>query len=192
MICEIKNILDQSKEFDIKLTYVKGHSGILGNTIADELAKEATKEGNETFIPISKTFISKQLQANLYLEWNKTWNKEGTNSYTYNWIKNVNHIPKHFPTNFYTSQALTGHGRFPFYFSRFHITSEAKCQCGKIIENFDHYLEDCPIVTKQRNELIKKLGEKLQNRKPEIIKFEETITILEEMVRKINDNIIQC
>lgn len=192
MICEIKNILDQSKELEIKLTYVKGHSGILGNTIADELAKEATKEGKETFIPISKTFISKQLQANLYLEWNKTWNKEGTNSYTYNWIKNVNHIPKHFPTNFYTSQALTGHGRFPFYFTRFNITSEAKCQCGKIIENFDHYLEDCPIVTKQRNELIKKLGEKLQNRKPEIIKSKETITILEEIVKKINDNIIQC
>lgn len=192
MICEIKNILDQSKELSIILTYVKGHSGILGNTLADELAKEATKDGKETFVPITKTFISKQLQANLYIEWNKIWNKEGTNSYTYKWIKNVNHIPKHFPTNFYTSQALTGHGRFPFYFSRFNITSDSKCQCGKIIEDFDHYLEDCQIITKQRNELSKKLGNKLQNRKPEIIKSKDTMAILEEIVKEINENIKQC
>lgn len=66
MICEIKYTLDPSKEFNIKLTYVK-HSGILGNTLADELAKGATKEGKETITTISKAFISKRLQANIYI-----------------------------------------------------------------------------------------------------------------------------
>lgn len=119
-------------------------------------------------------------------------NKDGQTSYTYRWIKNVNLIPDHFPTNFYSSQALTGHGRFPFYFSRFRITQASTCKCSKDIENFDHYLTECPLLINERKRLVKKLGEHLENRKPEIIKKEDTRLILEEMVLKINEFILQA
>lgn len=125
------------------------------------------------------------------LEWNKGWNKDGKRSYLYSWIRSVNLIPDHFPTNFYSSQALTGHGRFPFYFTRFRIWQEYKCNCNKRIESFDNYLIECPLVKEERLKLIKKLGKQLEIRKPEIIKKEETRNILEDMVMKINDFIVQ-
>lgn len=125
------------------------------------------------------------------LEWNKSWNKEGKRSYLYSWISSINLIPDHFPTNVYSSQALTGHGRFPFYFTRFGIWQEPTCKCNKRIESFDHYLIECPLVEEERLKLIKKLGQQLEKRKPEIIKKEETRDILEDMVIKINDFIVQ-
>lgn len=192
IICNIRKTLSQTQSKDIKLTYVKAHSGNIGNTLADECAKEASKDGEEIFVPITKTVIAKELKKKLNDEWNELWKKEGKHSYTFTWIRNTNFIPPHFPTNYYTSQAITGHGRFPFYFTRFGILQQATCYCSNIIESFDHYLQQCPIVTNERKELKRILGQNLQNRKPEIIKQKETMKILETMVEKINEAILQC
>lgn len=192
IINEIRAIIKANSNVSIKLSYVKAHSNSLGNNLADEHAKVAARTGEQCFIPITKAFISKQLQVKVNQEWNLDWSKEGKESYTYNWIKNVNLIPEHFPTNFYSSQAITGHGRFPFYFARFKITQTNKCKCNKNADSFDHYLRECPLVLEERRKLIAKLGDQVENRKPEIIKKEETQKILEEIVLKINDFILQA
>lgn len=77
------------------------------------MAKEAATNGEATFVPVTKSFIVKQSYSKVMLEWNKCWNKDGKRSNLYSWIRSINLIPDHFPTNFYSSQALTGHGRFP-------------------------------------------------------------------------------
>lgn len=192
IINEIKATLNDNRFTSIKLSYVKAHANSVGNNLADEYAKEAAINGDQTFIPITKSFIKKQLYDQVNKEWNNIWNQEGKESYTYNWIKNVTLIPEHFPTNFYSSQAITGHGRFPFYFARFKITQTSLCTCKKNAESFDHYLKECPLVIEEREKLIRILGKQLQNRKPEIIKKEDTQRTLEEMVAKINEFTLQA
>lgn len=89
------------------------------------------------------------------------------------------------------SQALTGHVRFPFYFARFKIIEDQRCSCKKDIDNFYHYLTECPLEIQERKEQAKKLGDNIINRKPEIIKNEDTRDILEKIVQKINEFVVQ-
>lgn len=185
---ELKDAIHSHK---IILTYVRGHQGNIGNDTADELAKQAAKSGEYHEVPISKQFIKRHLKRNTYEKWNKIWNTEGKNSKAYQWIKNVKEIPTHFPLDYYTTQAVSEHGRFPFYFERFGICDEIKCKCGETAENFDHYLDKCKITKKERNELSKKYKSKLSDAKQEIIKNQDAIKILKTMVKNINDQILE-
>lgn len=70
-ICRIKVLLKQATlKSEITLTYVKGHSGNIGNDIADESAKKAIGYGEEINLPISK-----KLKKN----YKKEYIKSGTN-----------------------------------------------------------------------------------------------------------------
>lgn len=158
--------------------------------MADELAKEAIKEGLEYKTLLSKSFIKKHLHKQCIDEWNAQWNMAGKQSYTYQWIKNVRLIPKHFPLDYYTTQAVTAHGRFPFYFKRFHITNGDRCPCGEDAESFDHYLDSCKL-TKTERDIINKKFKKPSNSKYEIICKKELVDTISEMVRAINEKVFQ-
>lgn len=110
-----KKVITQNSFLDLKFSYVKGHSGSLGNNIADELANEASKDGEKVFVPFTKSFICRELHKKLIREWNNNWNKEGKLTYTYTWIKNIQLIPIHFQQIFF----VTGFNRtrkIPFLF----------------------------------------------------------------------------
>lgn len=172
--------------FNIQFTYVKAHSGISGNELADTLAKEAVSIGTMLDTPISKQFINKELTKDILKKWNNIWNTENREAPLYQWIKNVKQIPEHFPTNYNTSQALTGHGRFPFYFYRFGITENNICRCGEAAENIDHYLEDCQLTEELRQELRQRHHGRTVQAKPEIIKNKASLQVLGTMVELIN------
>lgn len=170
----------------MQFSYVKAHSGIGGNELADELAKEAITTGKKLNIPITKQFINKQRTNNIFEKWNSIWTTEGKDSELYQWIRNVKHRPDHFPSDRRTSQALTGHGRFPFYLYRFGIRENNKCQCGLPAENMDHFLKDCPLTEEFRAKLKKKHHGRIIEAKPEIVKSKASLAILGEMVDHIN------
>lgn len=173
-------------KFQMQFSYVKAHSGIGGNELADELAKEAITTGKKLNIPITKRFINEQLTKNIFEKWNSIWTTEGKDSELYQWIRNVKHRPDHFPSDRRTSQALTGHGRFPFYLYRFGIRENNKCQCGLPAENMDHFLKDCPLTEEFRAKLKKKHHGRIIEAKPEIVKSKASLAILGEMVDHIN------
>lgn len=159
-----------AKQVKITLTYIKGHSRNVGNEIANEIAKKAAKYGKKINWPISLQFIKKQLNSNLRKHWNVERQQEGNECYTFQWIKNIHKISDHFPTNYYTSQFITGHGRFPFYFHRFAITNNNICKCNLPADSFGHYLQDSPITNKHREQLLDIHKNYLVRRKPELIK----------------------
>lgn len=193
-IHEVKlELIEATKRHNIELTYVRGHQGNIGNDTADELAKQAARNGEEKFVPLTKRFVKRELRQQTLTKWNEIWNERGRDSKAYQWIKNVKNLPDHFPLDYFTTQAISEHGRFPFYFQRFKISKDNLCKCGQAVSNFDHYLDNCPITIKERAEIKKRLKSKskLSDCKQEIIKNRETLKILQMLVKEINDQISQ-
>lgn len=56
---KIRLKLNQIEDFKVTLVYTKARAGTKGNELADQLAKEAIKEGLEYKTLISKSFIKK-------------------------------------------------------------------------------------------------------------------------------------
>lgn len=188
-IQKIKTLITlTSEKHQIHITHVKGHSGLAGNELADELAKRAAKFGQITIIPITKSFIKSQLRKEVYDKWNQTWSTDPEKNALHKWIRTIHHLPDHFPTNYYLSQILTEHGRFPFYLKKFKITEESICKCGTQAHSFDHYMTTCTKTSTYRKEIQKTYPDLLRS-KPEIIRNWDTAKILEKMVKHINENL---
>lgn len=175
----------------IKLQYVKAHSGILGNELADSLAKQAIQDGTTTNTPVTTHFIKTQLRKKMHQEWAESWATDSQHTNTYHWIRHPKLIPPHFPANYYISQAITGHGRFPEYLHRFNKSEHKNCKCGEQADGINHYLTNCPLTTNERRYLEQKFPNGLVIHKPEIIKDPTTYSALENLVKKINDLIDQ-
>lgn len=188
---KIRVKLNEMENIKITLVYTKAHAGTQGNELADQLAKEAIREGLPYTTPISKSFVKKQLYKGSLEQWNTHWNTVGKQSYIYQWIKNIRHIPTFFPPGYWTTQAVTAHGRFPFYFHRFKITEGDKCPCGDDATSFDHYLDSCKLTENERRTLTKKFKNPSKS-KPEIIKDKTLTGTIEQIVRLINDRVLQA
>lgn len=187
-ICAIKNQVGLlEKSHDITFTFVRGHSGEWGNECADELAKKAAKTGASIDMPITKAFIKQQLYKRCLASWNKEWIDEDNTSYTKQWVKSVHCIPETFPMGYYATQALSGHGQFPFYLKRFTIIDSEMCSCGMIGESFDHYLTTCKLTEKECKELRLIFGSDILKYRPEIVSDKKSINLIEGITKKINE-----
>ena len=64
-----------NKNWKIKLRMVKAHAGVIGNELADTLAKEAAANKNikETYKRIPKRVIIKELEDESVKKWQTDW-----------------------------------------------------------------------------------------------------------------------
>lgn len=188
LICNLKhNIGILNTKCRVTCYFVKGHSGILGNELADQFASDARRRGLYTPMKKSKKYIKKQLIVHARDAWNITWSEQGFEKELFQWIPTISRMPDLFPSTYYLTQLLTCHGRFPFYFHRFKIKDHSQCFCGTDCQSIDHYFTSC-LYTRS---YINKLGISLTDpsEKQKIIHLKQKIDILKEMVQLINDNI---
>ncbi|GBM43947.1 hypothetical protein AVEN_251646-1 [Araneus ventricosus] len=127
----------------IRLGWVKAHTGIKGNEIADTLAKEATTDGIPASLPFPKSFLKKQLLQLSLSRWQAEWDNGETGRSVYSIIPKISN--KQLRWSRECIQFATGHGPFPSYLKRFGLHSTDYCGCGEI-GNPLHYATRCPLT----------------------------------------------
>lgn len=170
IICKIKQreSIVIAAGLEVKYVWVKGHSNIEGNCIADHLAKQSVKEQGviQPYFPISDLFhIYKQKQKQ---KWQNIWD-------TYV-ISSRNHYTKIHPTlptflphisspkvSRFFSTTITrlklNHGRFPQHLNRIGVLDSPLCSCdNESIGDLNHIIFNCKHNTQATTKLIKKLS----------------------------------
>ncbi|XP_049868206.1 uncharacterized protein LOC126371572 [Pectinophora gossypiella] len=152
----------------VSLFWIKAHAGLEGNERADSLAKEAAlkskRKPDYDMYPVS--FVKRFIRMDTLDEWNRRYSTGHTASTTklffpsaveaYRTIRKLS-ITKEL------TQALTGHGGFSEYLTRFKCKENPACACDpNTEETVPHLLVECPIYGKDRFDLEQKTGYKIE------------------------------
>lgn len=144
----------------VNVTWVPGHSGIIGNERADELAKQgaltSTELIPEPLIGIPPSIVKHELIKYRYLRSTKYWNQqEGCKQSKNNVSLRKNHSK--FLLNLSRTRlkvyvgVMTGHFDFNKHLTNIGKRSDPGCDlCGAHIDSADHYLCQCPALIQFR------------------------------------------
>jgi hypothetical protein len=78
------------KNWEVTLCWVKAHARIMGNELADRLAKEAaTNESlNEDYNKIPKSVVTRELEEESVKKWQRNWTQTAKGSETKKFFPN--------------------------------------------------------------------------------------------------------
>jgi ribonuclease HI len=155
----------QKKDIDIEFRWVPGHSGVCGNTQADEAAREAANREGGLTAPLARrireaTRVIRLIEQDRAADSNH-FDPDGLPG-QYTW-KLDQALPGRHTLRLYGAltseqasiliQVRTGHCRLNQYLSRLGVVEEAKCRCGIDDETIRHILCVCPLWATQRKTL---------------------------------------
>ncbi|XP_049869337.1 uncharacterized protein LOC126369089 [Pectinophora gossypiella] len=159
----------------VSLFWIKAHAGLEGNERADSLAKEAAlkskRKPDYDMYPVS--FVKRFIRMDTLDEWNRRYSTGHTASTTklffpsaveaYRTVRKLS-ITKEL------TQALTGHGGFSEYLTRFKCKDNPACACDpSVAENVSHLLLDCPVHGQDRFDVEQRTGLKMEAGNLEIL-----------------------
>ncbi|GBM81847.1 Retrovirus-related Pol polyprotein from type-1 retrotransposable element R1 [Araneus ventricosus] len=182
---DIKDIYDRIIKIKwLRLHWIKAHVGNTGNEAADAFAKEATKLPQVDVSSLqSRGTIKRTIRTAMLADWQRKWTDGSKGRQTEKYIKEVK-IHKVIYNKFVV-QFLTGHGRFPYYFCRFGITTNPNCRCG-MNGDADHYIHQCKNTLNLRNKLI------FDSNRPEtLLHKQQNLGVVKDIVSWVNEDIPQ-
>ncbi|XP_037508785.1 uncharacterized protein LOC119385414 [Rhipicephalus sanguineus] len=147
-VLEIRALVRKlSRTVHVYLYHVPGHAGVFGNEVADFIAERAAHRGIEASLPLPFRAVRSQLRREFLVLWTARWRAEHSRTELFRWITDLRTLPSYFPPPPSLVTLLTGHGRFPHYFVRFHLMRAPRCPCGSYSVDMSHILHTCPITT---------------------------------------------
>jgi ribonuclease HI len=145
----------QNSGHDITLSWVPAHVGILGNEIADEMAKNACLSENQSNDPPFPNDFKKLAKQQMKQNWKFKWENSDKGRYAHSIFPTVSTKPwfleiaeeRGFVTTF--SRIITGHTSTKSHLNRFLIVDDPLCLCQINYETIDHLLWECPKYDRQ-------------------------------------------
>jgi len=142
--------------WEVNLCWVKAYAGIMGNELADTLAKKAANNESLTveYNRIPKSVVMRELEEESVKKWQENWTQTTKGSTTKEYFPNVGErlkIKLNLTQNF--TAIVTGHGKTKAYLHRFKIIEGPTCTCGKAGQTTNHLIFECETLTKERKKL---------------------------------------
>ncbi|KAI8519283.1 hypothetical protein Bbelb_025400 [Branchiostoma belcheri] len=144
----------------VQVIWTPGHMGVVGNELADGLAKEGAREsaGKEHMLTphMTKQDIKREINTNTHERWQRRYSMSTTSGITHEAVKKVGERKMGNSTyrtrNILLNQILSGHTRLNEMNYRVNpeCTSNT-CEHCKKVETIDHYLWECEKYKEQRN-----------------------------------------
>ena len=151
-----RKIVEMSKaNWEVNLCWVKAYAGIMGNELADTLAKKAAKNESLTveYNRIPKSVVTRQLEEESVTKWQRNWTQTTKGSTTKEYFPNVERLKMKLNLTQNFTAIVTGHGKTKAYLHRFKIIEDPTCTCRKAVQTTDHLIFECETLTKERKKL---------------------------------------
>ncbi|KFM61799.1 hypothetical protein X975_05129, partial [Stegodyphus mimosarum] len=144
-IAGIQKSLRENAHNHYVIKWIKAHTGIYGNELADGLAKDAATGNNITAvqIPWPTSYLKKTLRQIVCNKWQQEWTNSLTGRRTFYFKPKVD--LQRLIASPLLVRYISGHGPFPQYYHRHAITSTDECICGEE-GTADHYITACPLT----------------------------------------------
>ena len=158
LIEEIRLLLSKldRTNWNIVFSCVKAHVGIMGNELADQLAKAAVrdKENTITYNRIPKSTLYKELEDEIIIKWQKEWEESPKAALTKQFFPSISDRIKakiQATPNF--TALVSGHGKTRSYLHRFKLPESPTRPCGKEEQTTDHLIYRCILLQQPRETL---------------------------------------
>lgn len=141
----------------ISLTIDENQRELVNRT--KELSKEASRSHNRiSFELVPNCYVKRIIREKNVEIWNQRWISSSNGPTTKLFIVNIYErlsMKKYFETDFYLTQAISGHGKLNAYLNRFHIIDTENCSyCTDRRDDIEHRLYECAHYEESRNEFI--------------------------------------
>ena len=171
ILCKIYDRIKQlsDKSIDIEILWIAAHTGIIGNDLADQCAKEAAKEAAELdfddSLPLSFTEVKKEIKNDTIVKWQRQWDRNEQCSILHNVKATVStksirsslnsNVDKCF------NRLITGHSNLKEHRWRMNMpdANSPACSCGNDSGTVEHFLLFCPQFNKQRKLMVSTIFE---------------------------------
>ncbi|XP_035231184.1 uncharacterized protein LOC118203049 [Stegodyphus dumicola] len=102
--------------------------------------QQMIKSLREYPVKLPTSYLKRSTLENLLCQWQERWDSAPTGRRTYSFFPKVGTVAK--VTNGAQTHFFSGHGPFPTYLKRFHLSGTEFCECGEVGDP-DHYLFHC-------------------------------------------------
>ena len=172
LVHEIQNLLIEiNSRKTLYIHWIRGHSGINGNEIADAAANKGHENNRSELLPTYREEYKSLLKEKFTKYWNDSWNSEvnitgkGTHLRTITQKVHFNEIIfalKNRRAQVIINRLRMGHIGVKAYLHRFKMAEEDLCQnsdchADELPETIEHFMLICPAYQQQRETMTNKL-----------------------------------